>query len=105
MRTALGPHELLDRLKSIERELGRTGGERWGPREIDLDLLLYGGEVLDEDALRVPHPEMTERAFVLVPLAEIAADAWVPGHGTVFELVASVAVTGVRLDGPLTSVA
>lgn len=69
--TDLGPHELLARCKAIEAELGRTPGERWGPREIDLDLLLYGGERIDTGELVVPHPRMNERAFVLVPLREL----------------------------------
>jgi 2-amino-4-hydroxy-6-hydroxymethyldihydropteridine diphosphokinase len=69
--TDLGPHELLARCKAIEAELGRTPGERWGPREIDLDLLLYGDERIDTGELVVPHPRMNERAFVLVPLREL----------------------------------
>jgi 2-amino-4-hydroxy-6-hydroxymethyldihydropteridine diphosphokinase len=70
--TALGPRELLDRLLEIERELGRTrSGPRYGPRTIDLDLLLYGDEVVGEPGLTVPHPRLHERAFVLEPLAEL----------------------------------
>ena len=65
---------LLELLRRVERELGRTEGERWGPREIDVDLLLYGHEVVREPDLTVPHARMHERAFVLVPLAEIAPD-------------------------------
>ncbi|HYZ92168.1 MAG TPA: 2-amino-4-hydroxy-6-hydroxymethyldihydropteridine diphosphokinase [Actinomycetota bacterium] len=74
IRTELAPRDLLSRLKSIEARIGRIQGERWGPREIDLDLLLYGDEEIDEPDLRVPHPQMWERAFVLVPLAELAPD-------------------------------
>ena len=70
--TTLSARELLETLKAIEAELGRRTTERWGPREIDLDLLLYGDEMLEEDDLIVPHPEMTRRSFVLVPLLEIA---------------------------------
>lgn len=78
LRTTLSPRELLHKLKGMEAALGRSPRERWGPREIDLDLLLYGDRVIqDEDdgaGLRVPHPRLHERAFVLVPLAELAPD-------------------------------
>jgi 2-amino-4-hydroxy-6-hydroxymethyldihydropteridine diphosphokinase len=72
VETTLGPRALLDRLLDVERELGRERREKWGPRPIDLDLLLYGDQVLHEDRLTVPHPLMHERRFVLQPLAEIA---------------------------------
>lgn len=72
VRTDLGARELLGELKAIEGELGREHRERWGPREIDLDLLLYGDETIEEDGITVPHPELTKRSFVLVPLLEIA---------------------------------
>lgn len=65
---------LLERLLEIERERGRVRRERWGPRVLDLDLLLFGDAVVDEPDLRVPHPRLHEREFVLVPLAEIAPD-------------------------------
>lgn len=83
--TTLAPAALLDALLAIERTFGRVrlAGERWGPRSLDLDLLLYGREVVDLPQLQVPHPYLHARAFVLVPLAEIAAEAPVPGHGTV----------------------
>jgi 2-amino-4-hydroxy-6-hydroxymethyldihydropteridine diphosphokinase len=70
--TSLSARELLEALNAIEAELGRQHRQRWGPREIDLDLLLYGDEMLEEDGLTVPHPEMTKRSFVLMPLLEIA---------------------------------
>jgi len=75
LRTALSPKALLQRLLEIERSLGRTRREKWGPRIIDLDLLLYDDQVIHEHELTVPHPLMHERQFVLEPLAEIAADA------------------------------
>jgi|UniRef100_A0A7C5EPJ0 2-amino-4-hydroxy-6-hydroxymethyldihydropteridine diphosphokinase len=78
VRTRLSPEELLRVLKNIEQAMGRVTRERWGPREIDLDLLLYNGEVLSGPDLTVPHPEMQHRGFVLVPLAEIAPLAWHP---------------------------
>jgi len=72
--TELPPRELLRKLQGIERALGRRRRGRWGPREIDLDLLLYGDRVVCEDGLQVPHPRLHERAFVLVPLAELAPE-------------------------------
>lgn len=71
LETKLSPYDLLAALAAIERRLGRTDGERWGPRVIDLDILLYDDLTLDEESLRVPHPHLAERAFVLVPLAEL----------------------------------
>jgi GTP cyclohydrolase-4 len=79
-RTDLSPRELLEFLKGIERRMGRIGGERYGPRPIDLDILLYGDLRVDEPDLTIPHPRLTERAFVLVPLAEIAPNLVPPGQ-------------------------
>jgi 2-amino-4-hydroxy-6-hydroxymethyldihydropteridine diphosphokinase len=78
VRTRLGPEELLRLVQQIETAMGRERGERWGPRVIDLDLLLYNGEVIFTPNLVVPHPEMHLRIFVLAPLAEIAPRAWHP---------------------------
>ena len=74
LQTRLVPEVLLQHLLGLERRFGRTrvDGERWGPRELDLDLLLHGDTVLDTPGLHLPHPRLAERAFVLVPLAEIA---------------------------------
>ena len=89
--TELSPRELLDRLLAVERELGRTReGPRWGPRTIDLDLLLYGDEVVDEPGLRVPHPHLAERRFALEPLAELDPELTVPGAGPVSALLAGL---------------
>jgi len=74
IETTLEPRALLDRLLHIERELGRERSDKWSPRTIDLDLLLYGDRVIDEEGLSIPHPRMHERRFVLAPLAEIAPD-------------------------------
>jgi 2-amino-4-hydroxy-6-hydroxymethyldihydropteridine diphosphokinase len=73
LETSLGPRELLDSLLEVERSLGRDRSreERWGPRTVDLDLLLYGDETVDEQGLEVPHPRLAERAFVLEPLLEL----------------------------------
>ncbi|NQT11179.1 MAG: 2-amino-4-hydroxy-6-hydroxymethyldihydropteridine diphosphokinase [Planctomycetes bacterium] len=79
--TSLGPEALLARLKGMEAELGRCPGRRWGPRRIDLDLLLYGETVLETAALSVPHPRMAWRRFVLEPAAEVAAEMVHPTTG------------------------
>jgi 2-amino-4-hydroxy-6-hydroxymethyldihydropteridine diphosphokinase len=76
--TDLEPHALLEALQGIESELGRVRTERFGPRTIDLDLLLYGDEEIDEPDLKVPHPRMHERAFVVVPLTELRAGDMLP---------------------------
>jgi 2-amino-4-hydroxy-6-hydroxymethyldihydropteridine diphosphokinase len=91
LETELGPRELLPRLLAVERELGRTrDGPRWGPRTIDLDLLLHGDEVVGEPGLRVPHPRLAERRFALEPLAELDPALVVPGVGPVATLLASL---------------
>jgi 2-amino-4-hydroxy-6-hydroxymethyldihydropteridine diphosphokinase len=79
---------LLDLLLEVERGLGRVrDGSRWGPREIDLDLLVFGDELIDEAGLTIPHPELARRLFVLEPLAELAPDLDVPGVGVVSALL------------------
>lgn len=90
IRTALPPHDLLDVLQCIERELGKIKRGHWQAREIDLDLLTYGTAVIQSERLTVPHPWLHRRDFVLVPLAEIAPDLQVPGHGRVADLLAQL---------------
>jgi 2-amino-4-hydroxy-6-hydroxymethyldihydropteridine diphosphokinase len=91
LETALGARELLGRLLAVEQELGRRrDGPRFGPRTIDLDLLVYGDEVIDEPGLTVPHPRLDERRFVLEPLHELAPDLVVPGRGRVSDLLVSL---------------
>ena len=91
LETTLSPRELLDTLLEVERELGRVRGtERWGPRTVDLDLLLYDRDVVDEPGLTVPHPRLHERRFVLEPLAELDPDLLIPGRGRVSDVLASV---------------
>jgi len=91
IRTSLEPGELLAAVKQIERELGRTDTYRWGPRLIDVDLLLYGRRVVEDGRLRLPHPHILERPFVVEPLAEIAPE--------VVEELRSAAVS-LRSAGP-----
>jgi 2-amino-4-hydroxy-6-hydroxymethyldihydropteridine diphosphokinase len=82
--TQLSARDLLEALLAIERGVGRQrDGERWGPRILDLDILIYGDVRIDEPALHVPHPRLQERAFALVPLAEIAPELDIPGVGRV----------------------
>jgi 2-amino-4-hydroxy-6-hydroxymethyldihydropteridine diphosphokinase len=90
LETTLTPRELLDLLLSVERELGRVRAERWGPRTIDLDLLVFGDEVVDEPGLRVPHPRLHERRFALEPLAELDPGLAVPGLGLVTDALAEL---------------
>jgi 2-amino-4-hydroxy-6-hydroxymethyldihydropteridine diphosphokinase len=91
VETGLAARALLERLLAVEQALGRRrDGPRFGPRTIDLDLLLYGNEVLDEPGLTVPHPRLAERRFVLEPLHELAPDLVVPGRGPVLNLLAAL---------------
>jgi 2-amino-4-hydroxy-6-hydroxymethyldihydropteridine diphosphokinase len=99
LETSLDARALLDGLLAIERAFGRERRERWGPRTLDLDLLLHGETVIDEPGLHVPHPHLHERAFALLPLADIAPDLEVPGRGRVAGLLTRVDAAGcVPLD-------
>jgi len=88
--TTLSARELLDTLLGVERTLGRVRSKRWGPRIVDLDLLLYGDEIVDEPGLRVPHPRLHERRFALEPLAELDPDLEIPGCGAVSKVLATL---------------
>lgn len=91
LHTELAPRELLERLQQVEKRLGRDRvGPRYGPRTIDLDLLLYGSEEIDEPGLQIPHPRLAERRFVLEPLAELDPTLEVPGRGSVRALLAGL---------------
>lgn len=91
VETALSARQLLDHLLDVERRLGRERvGPRWGPRSIDLDLLLYGDEQIDEPGLVVPHPHLLERRFALEPLAELVPTRILPGNGTVQDALAGL---------------
>ncbi|WP_242467657.1 2-amino-4-hydroxy-6-hydroxymethyldihydropteridine diphosphokinase [Thiocapsa imhoffii] len=102
LRTDLAPVALLRALHGIEIAQGRhRDGTRWGPRVLDLDILIYGDQRIAVPGLRIPHPEMAKRAFVLVPLADVAApDLLVPGMGVLADLLESCDRSGVAvLDG------
>ena len=91
IETELGPHALLDRLLQVESELGRTrDGPRYGPRRIDLDLLLYGDVVIDEPGLTLPHPRLHERRFVLEPLVELDSGLASPALGPLAPILAAL---------------
>ena len=94
--TRLGPRELLEELFALEARFGRERSVKNAPRTLDLDLLLHGDAMIDEPGLRVPHPHLHERAFALLPLAEIAPEAEIPGIGMVGKLAAGMAVDGIE---------
>jgi 2-amino-4-hydroxy-6-hydroxymethyldihydropteridine diphosphokinase len=98
LQTRLAPRVLLDLLLDIEARFGRNRaeGEKWGPRELDLDLLVFGDEQHDEPGMHLPHPHLHERAFVLVPLAEIAPELEIHGVGKVSELLRAVDASGIE---------
>lgn len=97
IETDLRPRELMAVLSEIERRIGRKEIFKWGPRIVDLDILLYGDQSLKEDNLEIPHPEMRQRAFVLTPLAEIAPQVRHPASGlTAQEMSAEIGGEGVR---------
>jgi 2-amino-4-hydroxy-6-hydroxymethyldihydropteridine diphosphokinase len=96
--TDLNPQELLAYVKRLEVELGRQPGVRYGPRLIDIDILLYGAEIVDLPDLVIPHPRLAERAFMLRPLVDLAPDLRHPLLGkTIAELLAGVDASGIRL--------
>ncbi len=86
IETSLTARELLTLLKDMEKKLDRTPTIRWGPRTIDLDILLFGNDKIKDSDLVIPHPRMIERAFVMAPLAEIAPHLCIPGRGRIGEL-------------------
>jgi 2-amino-4-hydroxy-6-hydroxymethyldihydropteridine diphosphokinase len=98
VETDLPPHDLLAVCLDVERAIGRVRDEKWGPRLIDIDLLTYDGRELADETLTLPHPHLTQRAFVLVPLAEIAPDLMI-GGSSVTEALARVDSSGIeRMD-------
>ncbi len=99
LETALAPLQLLDELQAIEARQGRVRAERWGPRTLDLDLLLYSDTLIDHPRLQVPHPGIPAREFVLYPLAEIAPELQLPGLGALTELLAHCPNRGLAVIG------
>lgn len=103
IETCLAPRALLERLLAVERAFGRVraadGSDRWGPRTLDLDLLLHGEAVVDEPGLRVPHPHLHERAFALLPVMDVAPDARIPGIGTVRDALRALSADVMATDG------
>ena len=99
LETTLEPRALLDGLLGIERINGRERRERWGPRILDLDLLLYGDSVIDEPGLHVPHPHLHERAFALLPLLDVDPEALIPGQGLARDALAVLAYEGIEVVG------
>jgi len=95
----LEPPQMLRRVKLLERRFGRRMGKRWGPRVLDLDLLLYGDATIDEPGLRIPHPHLHERVFALVPLLEVAPDATIPGLGPARDALAKLDRDGIEVVG------
>jgi 2-amino-4-hydroxy-6-hydroxymethyldihydropteridine diphosphokinase len=94
--TRLEVHDFFEKLRALESQLGRTPPrERWGPRVIDLDLLVFGNEVRSEESLRLPHPGIVQRNFVLYPLCDVAPDLLVPGAGRVVDLARAVSSEGI----------
>ena len=94
--TTLFAHNLLDRLQEVEQQQGRVRQRHWGERTIDLDLLIYGGNSLDDERLSVPHPGIANRSFVLYPLAEIAPELTIPGVGKIDELLIDCPLDGLE---------
>lgn len=99
LATDLAAEELLRVCRRIEDELGRRRRDRWGPREIDLDLLLYGDRTIRTDELTVPHAQIAARAFVLAPLEELVPAYEIPGVGDTSSLLARLGRKGVRVFG------
>lgn len=95
--TRLSARAVLDRCQQAENALGRVRTERWGPRTLDVDVIVYGTEISDDPELTLPHPRAHERAFVLAPWHDVDPGAVIPGRGRVADLLASVGSSGVRL--------
>jgi 2-amino-4-hydroxy-6-hydroxymethyldihydropteridine diphosphokinase len=100
IETELAAHALLQTILQAEQQLGRQRGERWGPRTVDIDILLFGAEAIDEPGLHIPHPRLHERAFALAPLADVMPQARFGGRSAT-EWLARLDVTGIkRIEEP-----
>jgi 2-amino-4-hydroxy-6-hydroxymethyldihydropteridine diphosphokinase len=100
IETTLEPLALLDEILAVERRLGRERTERWGPRTVDIDILLFGNRAIEEPGLRIPHPRLPERAFALAPLVEVLPDAFFAGRTAAEWLSLSDTSGMTRLAGP-----
>ncbi len=96
LETGLSPHSLLEQLQAVEHQQGRVRAQHWGSRTLDLDILLYDDQHINTADLVIPHYGMTQRAFVLYPLFEIAAELDIPGHGSLKTLLAACPETGIK---------
>ena len=101
LETRLSAVELLDHLQDIENRQGRVRDQRWGPRTIDLDILLYGQQQINNERLQVPHPGLCEREFVLYPLQRLNAEMDIPGHGMLNEIIKTCPEKGMRYIGEI----
>ncbi len=97
IETELEPLELLDVLQAIENKHGRVRNERWGARTLDLDILMFGEKIIQNDRLTIPHVEMTKRSFVLVPLAEIESDCVIPEKGLISDILLETNQDGLKI--------
>ncbi len=99
LQTRLSPFILLQKLLEIEQRFGRVRQqeERWQPRALDLDILLFGDDVITSESLNVPHPHIHERAFVLVPLAELVNELEIPGQGSLKDCLAKLDISGIQI--------
>lgn len=101
LETELTPLELLDYLQAIEHRQGRVRNQHWGPRTIDLDILLYGQQQIDNDRLQVPHPGLCEREFVLYPMQHLNAEIHIPGHGMLEQIIKMCQENGMKYVGDI----
>jgi len=101
LETELKAEELLALLQVIENQQGRVRDERWGPRTIDLDILLYGQHEISHESLKIPHPEMCTREFVLYPLQRLSPEIHIPGHGMLNQIIKTCPENGIQCVGEI----
>lgn len=101
LETELSPATLLEYLQSIENRQGRVREQHWGPRTIDLDILLFGQRCINDDNLQVPHPGLCEREFVLYPLQRLDAEIRIPGHGMLKKIIKMCPENGMKYIGEI----
>jgi len=101
LETGLAPVELLDQLQAIENRQHRVREQHWGPRTIDLDILLYGQQQINNERLQIPHPGLCEREFVLYPLQRLSPEIAIPGHGKLKQIIKACPENGMRYVGEI----